>query len=467
MGKLLQIVASVFFVLGLVGKALATEPDLPSGLGGTATRSAEPSLPSGLGDFEAPQLKTRTTETSAWDALEVGGFFEVRYGARVSDFGTYDKTTIGEARLQIEAEWATDLATFNLTTDLVVDSIADHSAVDLEDGEGWIDLREASILLRPIDTLDLKIGRQVLTWGTGDLVFINDLFPKDWNSFFVGRDDEYLKAPSDAIKASLYWNDLTFDAVYMPGFDSDRFIDGRRLTFFDPMSGALVKDPAAIAVVKRDQYGDDWEGALRLSGSASSFEWSTYLYKGYWKSPAGFDPLVGKATFPKLNVYGASLRGPVVGGIVNVEAGFYDARDDGAAIDPLLPNSEWRFLAGFEREIIPDLTGGVQFYVEHMSDYDDYLSALPAGLLARDENRQLVTLRLTQMAMNQNLTLSVFNFWSPTDEDGHLRLKAGYKLSDSWKLEGGANVFYGADVQSFFGQFEDNSNIFVSARMSF
>lgn len=467
MRKRIQIIAAGALVLALSGNSLAAEPDLPFGLGGEGAQIAEPSLPSGLGNPGTSQQDTRPEETSLADALEIGGFLETRYGARTSDFGTYDQTTIGEARMQIEAEWAADLVTINLTTDLVVDSLSHDSAVDLEGGEGWIDLREASALFRPFDALDLKIGRQVLTWGTGDLVFINDLFPKDWNSFFVGRDDEYLKAPSDAIKASFYWNDLTLDAVYTPRFDTDRFIDGRRLTYFDDISGTSNSDPSAIAVVKLDQYGDDWEGALRLSGRARSFEWAAYLYRGYWKSPAGFDPALGKATFPELNVYGASLRGPVAGGIVNAETGFYDARDDGAAADPLLPNSEWRFLAGFEREVVPDLTASVQFYVEHMSDHDDYITTLPAGLSAKDENRQLVTLRLTQMAMNQNLILSVFNFWSPTEEDGHLRLKAGYKLSDSWKLEGGANVFYGKDVRSFFGQFEDNSNIFISARMSF
>lgn len=344
--------------------------------------------------------------------------------------------------------------------------LEDHD-VDLENGEGWIDLREASVLLRPLDTLDLKIGRQVLTWGTGDLVFVNDLFPKDWNAFFIGRDDEYLKAPSDAIKASIYIGDLTFDAVITPRFDSDRFIDGRRLTFFDPLTGNLKTEPAPIGVLVLDDYGDDWEGAFRASGQVKSFELAGYLYRGYWKSPLGFDPLSGRNIFPELNVYGASLRGPFGGGIVHGEIGYYDARDEGAATDPFLPNSEWRFLAGFEREIIPDLTGGIQVYIEHMADHDDYRATLPVGMRPKDENRQVMTLRLTQMLMNQNLMLSAFNFWSPSDEDGYLRLKANYKISDNWQIEGGTNVFYGKDGASFFGQFEDNSSAYISVRRSF
>ncbi len=470
MKNLVRFTLSVGAVLCLASAAAASEPALPAGLGGAPAKSEEPSLPAGLGGLgglETTRDQQKETAASPWDALDVGGFYELRYGHRLSGIGNYKDTTLGEARFQIEAAWSGDWATLNLTTDFVADQVLEDGTVDLESGEGWIDLREASVLLRPLDTLDLKIGRQILTWGTGDLVFINDLFPKDWNALFIGRDDEYLKAPSDAIKASVYVGDITLDAVLTPRFDPDRFIDGRRLTFFDPLVGAVKTDPSPINVLVLDEYGDDWEGAFRASGQVKSFEWAGYLYRGYWKSPMGFDPVAGLNTFPELNVYGASLRGPLGGGIAHGEIGYYDARDDGAASDPFVPNSEWRFLAGFEREIIPDLTGGVQVYVEHMSDHDDYLATLPIGMRPKDETRQIITARLTQMLMSQNLMLSAFNFWSPTDEDGYLRLKANYKVSDAWQVEAGANVFYGTEIASFFGQFEDNSNVFVSARMSF
>lgn len=49
---------------------------------------------------------------------------------------------------------------------------------------------------------------------------------------------------------------------------------------------------------------------------------------GFWKSPAGTNALSGQATFPKLFVYGASLRGHIFRGIANVELGYYDSRED-------------------------------------------------------------------------------------------------------------------------------------------
>jgi hypothetical protein len=106
--------------------------------------------------------------------------------------------------------------------------------------------------------MDLKIGRQILTWGTGDLLFINDLFPKDWNSFFIGRDEEYLKAPSDGIRVSLYTKLINLDIVYTPRFDADRFIDGRRISYWNETLGRRAgRDAPVKAIIPDNWFSDD------------------------------------------------------------------------------------------------------------------------------------------------------------------------------------------------------------------
>ena len=94
------------------------------------------------------------------------------------------------------------------------------------------DIRELSIQGSPGSAVDLKVGRQVLTWGTGDLVFLNDLFPKSWVSFFSGRDDEYLKGPSDAARLTWYSDKINIDAVWTPRFEPDDYLTGARFSFF-------------------------------------------------------------------------------------------------------------------------------------------------------------------------------------------------------------------------------------------
>lgn len=424
------------------------------------TNNIEPPLPEGLTD-------TKTEKPSAFGKssrrkLSTTGFLEGRGGTRFQTDDHEDQTSISELRLQVENQWQTDPATFQLTTDFIYDDLENDRDIDLDRGEGWIDLREANVLIHPTSFIDLKVGRQILTWGTGDLVFINDLFPKDFVSFFVGRDSEYLKTPSDAARISLFSHAVNLDIAYTPRFDADRFISGKRLSYFNTELGRITGQDAII----EPEFPQDDETAVRVYRNLKNFEVAAYFYDGYWKSPVG-QTTSGKAFFPALTVWGISLRGPVKGGILSTELGYYDSRDDPDGDNPLVPNSEWRYLVGYEREVLSELTVGFQYYAERINDYDAFRKSHPVNNQQDDRTRHVVTVRLTKLTFNQNLVLSAFNFWSPNQEDGYLRLNASYKFTDNWYAEIGSNNFYGDNESSFFGQFKDNSNIFVSIRRSF
>ena len=394
--------------------------------------------------------------------IETSGFLDARYGIRTQSDPNGDQETLNELRLQIGSTWYHDLFTATVRSDFVYDGVANHhDSIDLETGEGPIDLREANVQFTPVDWMDVKVGRQILTWGTGDLLFINDLFSKDWKSFFAGRDEEYLKAPSDALFVSFFPSWATIDVAYMPRFDADRFIDGERFSYWNGMN--LTGND--LQTDKPDNWFSDDEIAARIYHTFKGMEVAAYGYSGYWKTPMGFDPRSGQNTFPKLNVYGASARGALAGGIVNLEAGYYDSREDRDGNDPFVPNSQTRLLVGYEHELATDLTGSVQYYVEHMMNHDDYRASVVGP--AADENHHIVTLRLTQMLMNQNLILSLFNYWSPSDQDGYIRPNVSYKLTDNWKIEVNGNFFFGKKNSTFFGQLEDDSNVALAARYSF
>lgn len=440
------------------------EPALPPGLFG----EVPPSLPPGLGGTPDNDAANKmVSRNSGFLGLNLTGFTETRLGFRTQSDPNQKAASIAEARLQLSFEKAFSLGTLSVTGDLLFDPVAGSYTPRLESGRGAIDLREANFLARPTSFADLKIGRQVLTWGTGDLLFINDMFPKDWNAFFIGRDEEYLKAPSDAIKLAMFSDFANLDVVYTPRFDADRYIDGRRLSYFHPGYNSVVGRNAVVNANRPDNWFSEDEIALRLHRNIGAAEVAVYFYDGYQKSPNGMDPVLGQATFPRLRTYGASLRKPMFSGIANVEVGFYDSRDDSAGTNPFVPNGEFRFLAGYERELASELTGSVQYYLEHMADYDAYRATLPAGFAAKDKNRHVLTARLTKLAMNQTLTWSLFAYFSPSDQDAYLRPKVSYKLTDAWLLEGGANWFIGKNDYSFFGQFERNSNIFAAVRYSF
>ena len=408
------------------------------------------------------------TGATAWAEPQgaLTGFVEVRAGARLQEDEFEKAASLGELRLHLEREWdAWPAAVVRAAGDLVYDPVEADHAVDLETGRGAIDLREANAVFRPFPFADVKVGRQILTWGTGDLLFINDLFPKDYRAFFIGRDDAYLKAPSDAVRVSLFSQAANLDLVYTPRFDADRFVDGSRLSFFDPAVGRTVGRNADVDPVNPDAWFEDDEVSARVYRHFGAVETAAYVHHGFWKSPLGVLP-AGRPFFSRLAVYGASVRGPFARGIASAEFGFYDSLDDPTGSNPLVANSQFRFLAGLEREALPELTIGAQFYLERQGDFDARLEALPSGAASPRRTRHLLTLRLTKLALRQTLTVGAFGFWSPSDDDGYGRLRASYRLTDAWLVEAGANVFAGGRDRPF-GQLRDNTNVFGGLRRSF
>ncbi len=388
--------------------------------------------------------------------VEIHGFFETRAGFRMQNDPHERDLSILDARLQGELLVDTDWAEFKYKGDLWYDGVTE---------QGEYDTRETWFFVRPTDFLDVKIGRQVLTWGTGELVFLNDLFPKDWQSFFIGRDSEYLKAPSDAAKFSFFTDIANLDVVYTPQFDPDRLVTGEYLSYWNASLGKLAGRDAIVKAEKPERWFQDDEVSVRLYKNINNYEAGLYGYRGYWKKPAGRTES-GRPAFPELDVFGASVRGRIGPGIGNIEIAYYHSADDESGSNPLVDNSEMRYLAGYTQDMGRDFNAGLQYYVEQILDYDDYVSSLTEGPV-RDRFRHVLTFRFTKLLMSQNLELSLEGYYSHSDHDAYLRPKVHYKYTDHIAIETGANLFVGADRNTFFGQFEKNTNTYMAVRYSF
>lgn len=457
---------------GLADKPAKEDPALPTGLKDESGPGG-PELPTGLGEGDTETEVATGTETKTESFVEklpfkFSGFSESRFGIRTGNDPYQKDFSIGEVRTHLNLQKYILNTHLQLAGDLVYDPVLDPSKIDLLTGTGFIDLRRANISFTPLDFMDVRLGRQIISWGTGDLLFLNDLFPKDWRSFFIGRDVDYLKAPSDAVRVSVFSDLINLDLVYNPRFNHDRYIDGRRISFWNQAMGRRSGRNHRIETVNRNQWFQDDETALRLFRNINGLELAAYGYHGFWKSPAGREPLSGKATFPRLAVYGASARRDILGGIANIETAYYHSLDDTSGDNPLVRNSELRFLIGYEREVAPDFTVGLQYYLEYIENYHQYRQSFRASPdQARDKDRHLLTMRLTWLLMRQNLELSLFNFYSPSDQDAYIRPRAAYQISDHWSVEGGGNIFTGRKSHTFFNQFANNSNIYLALRHYF
>jgi hypothetical protein len=400
---------------------------------------------------------------------DIHGFVEAAFGPRFgSNNANHRQFDLAEARLQLETEY------FFTGDNILAEWMTSVSAkgdllLDLYYGGKVItDLRELYVLTTPLDFLDLKGGRQVLTWGTGDLIFLNDLFPKDYVSFFAGRDDEYLKLPNDALRAFLYSDIVNLDLVWIPFFRPDEYPRGNRLTFYDPFRMAISGKRSEIDVVEPSRKARNFVYAARAYRNIRNYEIALYYYRGFDPAPSSFKNERGRQIYhQRLDAYGASVRGPLLWGIFNAEWSYHYSPEDPEGDIRTIMNSEMEYLAGYEKDLGHDLRVSFQYYLEQKLDYEEYKRALLPADRKDPRFTHTITNRITKLLANQTVKLSFFTFFSPSDLDVYHRPVLSWDATDEWNLTVGANLFWGADPWTRFGEAVENKNVYARLRYSF
>jgi len=404
--------------------------------------------------------------TAFAEELSLHGFLQTNYSVRVNDDNPQGakqgNLILGEERAQLKASFYPQKSKIGIfvKSDFYHDWVEEDWAFDFR--EGYLDLMD--------DKFGLRVGRQIYTWGVGDLLFINDTFPKDWEAFYSGRPLEYLKIGADSLKLDIYSDIVSAEAVVMPFFEPDDLPSVGRFHFFDPYPNTpnreLEKPDSAF-----EKFGN-MEYALRLYRYIGDFDVSAYAYKGFFRSPGmkadNFNsPTTISSFYPELAVYGLSAQRSALNGVVSAEYGYYDSLDDRSGKDPGINNSQSRFLVGYQKAFPDDFTVGIQYYGELMYKYSQYEDNLPSAFAERKQLHQYITLRITKLLKYQTLKLSLFTFYSPDEKDSLMTPEVSYNFTDNLLGAIGMNIFTGAEDNTTFGQHKKDSNIYVTVRYSF
>ena len=397
------------------------------------------------------------TITASGQGVSLDGFAQSHVAARTSratcPAGTACDFPAAELRGQLKAEGknspgnAAFLARFDLLRDVAIDD----TRLVTRELSGDLTSEKASV----------RLGRQVITWGVGDLLFINDTFPKDWVAFFTGQPMQYLKLGSDALKLNAFPGPANFELV-IAGFRPDNTPTSRRFIFADPLPPGLPR-----RTLEPGNDSGEVEISGRVSGYLANWELAGYVSRTHYRSPAWRvtgSEIVG--TYPRLNTAGASLTGPIGKGVVSLEAGYYDSPQDRDGRDPSVENSQFRGLVGYSRQLWEDATLGLQLYGEWMRDYAAYRGTLPAGFPVKDRLRKVTTVRFTQLFAHQTVTFNLFAFLGLSEEDRYIIPSLRYAFSDNLWAEAGANLF-GGKRDGMFGSMQDNSNVYLTVRYAF
>ncbi|MDX8395707.1 MAG: hypothetical protein R8K22_04755 [Mariprofundaceae bacterium] len=390
--------------------------------------------------------------------VEVHGFLLGTASSRVNNqplkTGEKNNWLLGEERLRLELSSESDEGDITAVTKF--DVIADNV-----DGKADLDIRElyAEYIA---DSYEVRVGRQMLTWGVADRLFINDVFPKDWSAFFSGKPLEYMKIGSDMAKLSVFGDSWDVELALIPVAQFDVVPTSERYIVFDP----------GFSTNKPNQTFKNGEAALRLHTAVGTTDIAVYAFRGFWHQP---DKGISGTNiiYPKLNTYGLTIQDSVLGGVLSFEAGFYQSEDDTKGTNPLIANSQSRYLLGYERDIATDITLGLQVYGEVMHQHAAYLnSAQPAfnaglGPKPQPKYRQIMTANLRALWLNQTLTTSVFSMMIGNGGGRMVNPDIHYSINDELSINTGAHVFWGGPDSWMLGMMKHDDNVYMNAKWSF
>ena len=173
-----------------------------------------------------------------------------------------------------------------------------------DDELDWeVDVREAYLDLYQFlsDKLDLRIGRQIIAWGTGDqLNPTSNVCPDDLEDIF----DFGKKLGTNAFSASLYLGDITFTGIFVPEFEPARLPAGDLADAFsptlEPPEGMVFRNMTQHKIPPEKTLDESSQYALKVSTLLWEYDVSlSYFY--------GRDdlPLAGSITMIPVDEEGA------------------------------------------------------------------------------------------------------------------------------------------------------------------
>jgi hypothetical protein len=383
---------------------------------------------------------------------EVSGFVQLRQVQRVGSVegcslaGCTAMVEEGSAELLFERRLSAGSA-LSIRAQAVHDGISrDHKA----------SLREAAWAWQPLANVDIKVGRQIMTWGVSEYLYVNDIFPKNYDAFFTGSSFDRIKEPVAA--AHVAWQGPADFEFVVSRSKADRMPSFSRF---------LAVAPAANAVEADEPRGSKVDIAFKASGSVAGWDLAAYVASLRSRELRDFADGAGlRFDQPRVRHLGMSVTGNAASGVVWVEAALRHVYGDRQnVVDRHFPGSSAKFIFGYSRVIAQDVTASAQLQLESALDRGQYLRSLAAGVRPVAAFSPILHLRAVGRWVNQTVGAGAQLFAS-AEGDTHFNPFVSWSPVDGWTLEAGANLF-GGRPDTRFGALRRDSNFYTAARFSY
>ncbi len=376
--------------------------------------------------------------------------------------------------LSLKLEYATDAYHLFANPELSVSGLANVTdAPGLQDIEQVspcsLQLKEAYIdaygfLIPP---LDVRIGKQIVVWGTGDRINPTaNISPLDLSDLF----DFGERLGTDALSINLYLGGFTINGVYTPVFEPALLPAN-----FQEMAGVSLGrntlEPPDQTIGESSQLG------LRLNWRMFDYDFSASYYYGRYSIPAITTitlDLVGmvestESSFPRVQVAGIDFSGSVSDiGIWGEAACFIpenystDVYMGESLIDEQSSSPYLRYVVGADYTFGSGLYTNFQFV--HGFDHETGKDQLNDYIITRTE-KSFFSDKLKVMPLT--VVFSVHEWSGITNSYGIAYIpEIEFHPFDNLELDIGSYLVYGKG-SNLFANLKDNDALFFNARVQF
>ena len=305
---------------------------------------------------------------------------------------------------------------------------------------------------------DLKIGRQIFSWGKADGIRITDaLSPVDYQEFLT-RDFDEIRMPVTAFKFHYLFVMSDLEIVWIPQFSPALLpLSPENPWFMDQKENTAL--PVAHPLEPTLSLKNS-EAALKYSMFLNGIDFSlstAYLWDDFPVMTLSENEIVPR--YKRLWINGACLSKPVGQFVIRLEGAFIDGRYFQTKTGQRSSEKQSaKYLMGLDWYSGNKLTISTQLANEQfIFDYEE-------GLID-NQNNYLATLNIRKKMFREKLKLENRFYFGFSEQDVFARINIDYAITDNLHMACGIDYFSGN--KGFFGNYDQNDSFWLKARYNF
>ena len=314
-------------------------------------------------------------------------------------------------------------------------------------------------------SLDIRLGSQILVWGTADSLRVVDILNPTDNREYGMTDLEDVRIPLPMTRIDYYFGSYNLQAVAVHQIKFNKSAPAG--SDYNPTK-TDIKEVLPESNAENTEYGLAFHGTF--IGWDASIHWAKYFDDEAHLLITDMNFVPGVGLVPSLEYRHSRLT--MSGIALSINSGNYIWKAEAANFWGMEFNNvkEKKFttteiLIGTEYSGWSDTSLIIESGVKHFNDFDPRLEAEPDY---QQEDSIATTVNFMQDYYNQTLHLQMLGTmigdWG--DDGGLNRVSLEYDVMDAFSIKGGVMIYQSGD-SLFFQSLNDNDRIFFEARFSF